>query len=108
MMLFEIGLRASVVVLAALAVTLWLRHRSAALRYWVVAVGIFCAVEVAPLGLALPAWDFPQEPASGIDSSIAGAHHMAPVVRPSAAAARHSARGCFPPGAAAAIDTPCR
>ena len=60
MMIFDIGLRASVVVLAALAVTPALRHRSAALRHWVLAAGIFAAAGVAPLGLALPAWDLPE------------------------------------------------
>lgn len=61
MMIVEIGLRASVVVLAALVVTVALRHRSASLRHWVLAAGIFAATAVAPLGLALPAWDFPQQ-----------------------------------------------
>jgi TonB family protein len=61
MMVLDIGLRASFVVLAALAATVVLRHRSAALRHWVLAVGILSAAAVAPLGLALPAWDFPQQ-----------------------------------------------
>ena len=62
MMILDIGLRASVVVLAALAVTAALRHRSAALRHWVLAAGICAAAAVAPLGRALPAWDLPQQP----------------------------------------------
>lgn len=70
MMLFEIGLRASVVVLAALAVTVALRHRSAALRHWVLAAGILSAAAVAPLGRALPAWDFPHEMPSVLDAPI--------------------------------------
>ncbi len=37
MMALDIGLRASVVVLAALAVSAALCHRSAALRHWVLA-----------------------------------------------------------------------
>ena len=73
MMVFDIGIRASIVVLAALAVTVALRHRSAALRHWVLAVGIFAAAAVAPLSRALPAWDFPQPPAAAIDSPIAAA-----------------------------------
>ena len=61
MIILDLGLRASFVVLAALAVSVALRHRSAALRHWVVAVGVFSAIAVAPLGLALPAWHFPQQ-----------------------------------------------
>ena len=70
MMLLEIGGRASVVVLAALAVSVAVRHRSATLRHWVLAAGIFSAAAVAPLGRTLPAWDFPQ-PATAIDSPLA-------------------------------------
>ena len=61
MMIVDIGLRASVVVLAALVVTVALRQRSASLRHWVLAAGIFAATAVAPLGRALPARDFPQQ-----------------------------------------------
>jgi TonB family protein len=59
MMLLDIGLRATIVVLAALMASAALRRRSAALRHWVVAAGIFSAAAVAPLGRALPAWDLP-------------------------------------------------
>ena len=55
----DIGLRASVVVLAALAAAAMLHRRSAALRHWVLAAGILSAAAVAPLGVALPAWDLP-------------------------------------------------
>jgi TonB family protein len=79
MMVLEIGLRASVVVLAALAVTVALRHRAAALRHWVIAAGIFAAAAVAPLGRALPAWDFPQEPASGFQSPAPLPRNAAPL-----------------------------
>lgn len=81
MTIVDIGLRASVVVLAALAATVLLRHRCAALRHWVLAAGIFSAIAVAPLGRALPAWDFPQEPAA-IDSPIKAAPNTtAPLMR---------------------------
>lgn len=59
MIALDIGLRASVVVLAALAASALLRRRSAALRHWVLAAGILSAAAVAPLGIALPAWDLP-------------------------------------------------
>jgi TonB family protein len=59
MMVLDIGLRASVVLLLALAAAVALRSRSAALRHWVLAAGILAAAAVAPLGIALPAWDLP-------------------------------------------------
>ena len=59
MIALDLGLRASVVVLVALTVSLALRQRSAALRHSVLAAGILSAVAVAPLGIALPAWDLP-------------------------------------------------
>lgn len=55
----DIGLRASLVVLVALVASAALRRRSAALRHWVLAAGILSAAAVAPLGVALPAWDLP-------------------------------------------------
>ncbi|MGH9386314.1 MAG: M56 family metallopeptidase, partial [Vicinamibacterales bacterium] len=55
----DIALRASVVVLAALAVSAALRRRSAALRHSILAAGIVASALVAPLGRALPAWDVP-------------------------------------------------
>jgi len=58
----DIGLRASVIVLVALTASAALRKRSAALRHWVLAAGILSAAAVAPLGVALPAWDLPAEP----------------------------------------------
>ena len=54
-----IGLRASVVLLVALAAAALLRRRSASLRHWVLAAGIFLAATVAPLGYVLPSWDVP-------------------------------------------------
>ncbi len=68
MMAFDLGLRASLVVLTALVAAAALRHRSAALRHWVLAAGIFSGAAVAPLGWALPAWDFPVQPARSTDT----------------------------------------
>lgn len=90
MMLFDLGLRASVVVLAALAVTVALRRRSAALRHWVLAAGILSAAAVAPLGRALPAWDFPQEPAPVIEPSSLAARNTAPPLRDSRTLSRRA------------------
>ena len=71
----DVGLRASVIVLIALAASAALRRRSAALRHWVLAAGILSAAAVAPLGIALPAWDLPAAPgvfAPPIASIVAG------------------------------------
>jgi TonB family protein len=59
MMAIDLGLRASLVVLVALAASAALRGRSAALRHSLLAAGLLSALAVAPLGLALPAWDLP-------------------------------------------------
>lgn len=85
--LADIGLRASVVVLAALGASAALRHRSAALRHWVLAAGIFSSAAVAPLGMTLPAWDLPAPPAQVADPGPAGlrpleASGAAPTARP--------------------------
>ncbi|MDO8679053.1 MAG: M56 family metallopeptidase [Acidobacteriota bacterium] len=89
-MVFDIGIRASIVVLAALAVTAALRHRSATLRHWVLAAGIFSAAAVAPLSRALPAWDFPQLPATAIDSPAAATHSSVAAIRESGAISQNS------------------
>ena len=70
----DIGLRATVVVLMALLASVALRRRSAALRHWVLAAGILSAAAVAPLGLALPAWDLPARAptAEAAGASLAG------------------------------------
>lgn len=71
----DIGLRASLVVLVALAASAMLHRRSAALRHWVLAAGILSAAAVAPLGFALPAWDLPAAPPAPTElrAPIAGA-----------------------------------
>jgi len=84
MIALDLGLRASVVVLVALAASFALQRRSAALRHWVLAAGIVSALAVAPLGIALPAWDLPlqstgQEPLS---ATISSQSQDQPVTRP--------------------------
>jgi len=87
MIALDLGLRATVVVLVALAAAQLLRRRSAALRHWVLAAGILSALAVAPLGIALPAWDLPlqSDPAVLVNSAI-GAGASSPAVAPSSAA----------------------
>ena len=52
-------MKVSLVVFGALCVILLLRHRSAALRHWVLAVAIACAAAMPILEAALPAWTLP-------------------------------------------------
>ncbi len=52
-------MKMSVIVLGALAVSFFLRRRSAALRHWVLAAGIACAAAMPILVLAVPAWRLP-------------------------------------------------
>jgi TonB family protein len=67
----DIALRASLVVLVALTTSVALHRRSAALRHWILAAGILAAATVAPLGRALPSWDFALQRATPIDLGIA-------------------------------------
>ena len=52
-------MKMSLIVLGALAVSFLLRRRSAALRHWVLAVGVACAAAMPILTSALPAWPLP-------------------------------------------------
>jgi TonB family protein len=63
MIAFDLGIRATIVVLVALAASAALRQRSASLRHWLLAAGILSALAVAPLGIALPAWNLPLQSA---------------------------------------------
>jgi TonB family protein len=67
----DIALRASLVVLVALVASTALRRRSAALRHWILAAGIFAAAAVAPLGRALPSWDVAWQPPRPIGLAMA-------------------------------------
>ncbi len=52
-------MKMSLIVLAALAVTMMLRKRSAALRHWVLAAGVACAAASPILTSIVPAWTLP-------------------------------------------------
>ena len=52
-------MKMSLIVLAALAVTMMLRKRSAALRHWVLAAGVACAAASPILTTIVPAWTLP-------------------------------------------------
>ena len=55
--LLDSTLKVSLIILLALGATLLLRRRSAAVRHWVLAVAIGCAVATPLLALIMPAWD---------------------------------------------------
>lgn len=86
MIALDLGVRASVVVLVALAVSLLLRRRSAALRHSVLAAGILSALAVAPLGIALPAWNLPlqSDPPAPLTVAISGDASPRPAGSPAA------------------------
>ena len=52
-------MKMSLIVLGALSVSFLLRRRSAALRHWVLAVGVVCAAAMPILTAAVPAWPLP-------------------------------------------------
>lgn len=52
-------MKLSLIVLAGLAVSIALRHRSAALRHWVLATTVICAGAVPLLETVVPAWRLP-------------------------------------------------
>jgi beta-lactamase regulating signal transducer with metallopeptidase domain len=52
-------MKMSVIVLGGLAFSYLLRHRSAALRHWVLAVALACAATVPLLQLVVPVWRLP-------------------------------------------------
>src|SRR5579864_5394907 len=54
--LFDSTFKVSLIVLAALGATFLLGRRSAAVRHWVLAVAIACAIATPLLGLIMPAW----------------------------------------------------
>ena len=56
MSLLDATLRSSALLLVGLGVAGLLRHQTAALRHWVLAVTVFAAAVVVPLGYALPSW----------------------------------------------------
>ncbi len=52
-------MKMSLIVLGALAISFFLRRRSAALRHWVLAAGVACAASVPILTAVVPAWPLP-------------------------------------------------
>jgi TonB family protein len=85
MWLADIAIRSSVVLAAALGVTALLSRRSAAVRHWILAAGVFASIAVVPLSLTLPGWALPM-PATATAIEPATANEL--VVRAAAARPR--------------------
>ena len=58
-LLLDILLKVTAVLVAAIAITALLRHRSAAARHWVLTVSILCALALPALVVVAPAWQLP-------------------------------------------------
>jgi TonB family protein len=58
-LLADMALRSSIVLLIGLVGRALLRHRSAAMRHWVLAGAVFAAAGLLPLTLVLPEWSVP-------------------------------------------------
>ena len=52
-------MKMTAILLLALGLVVLLRHRSAALRHWVLAAGIACAAAMPILEVLTPAWPLP-------------------------------------------------
>ena len=74
--LVDSAIKVAVIVLVSLGVSVGWRHRAAAARHWVLAVGIACAIAVPGLTLVVPSWSIaigathPALPAAGTESSV--------------------------------------
>ncbi len=73
-------LKVSLVAVAGLATTALLRHRSAAVRHWVLAATIFCALATPLLERMLPAWRVPAS--TRPSTSVAGSTTVTMTVTP--------------------------
>ncbi|MGE0705889.1 MAG: hypothetical protein AB7P22_18360, partial [Vicinamibacterales bacterium] len=90
-LLLESSLRASVVLLAALAATAALTRRSAAVRHWILAAAVVAAIATPALRFIVPAWHMPaswlavaRETAASIPTSAPRAAEPATVAAPPA------------------------
>jgi beta-lactamase regulating signal transducer with metallopeptidase domain len=97
------ALKASVVLAATLAALRPLRRRSAALRHWLLVVGIACAAATPALALIAPVWHPPLGLTSGAppQTATAGA-----TVRPAVDVAAVSASAVAPRSAAPTLTAP--
>ena len=96
-LLLESTVKASVVMIAALAAVAGLRRRSAALRHWLLSAAIVAATAAPFLGLVTPAWHvpldaLPRPAAMAVPSVITGPSPRSTAVTPQSAGADVSRR----------------
>jgi hypothetical protein len=58
-LLLGILLKVTAVLVAAIVMTAFLRHRSAAARHWLLTASILCAMAMPALVVVAPAWQLP-------------------------------------------------
>jgi len=56
---FEVALKAALLAGTALALAALLRHQSAAVRHWILTVGVVCVAALPLLALVVPSWHIP-------------------------------------------------
>src|SRR5262245_23440506 len=65
-LLVENAFKVSLIVAAALAATAIFRHRSAALRHWMLSTALLCAVLAPAFRPVAPAWNVGLDPAASV------------------------------------------
>ena len=73
MLLIETTARVTVIVLLSLACAALLRRRTAALRHWILAMGLTCAGVMPLLQLVTPSWSMPRASVQTLVSTAAAA-----------------------------------
>ena len=73
MLLIETTARVTVIVLLSLAYAALLRRRAAAVRHWILAMGLSCAGVMPPLQAATPSWSMPSASVQTLVSTAAAA-----------------------------------
>ena len=68
-------MKISLIVLGGLAASFFLRHRSAALRHWVLAAAITCAAAVPLIEAIVPAWRLPIAAPAAFEPYVEEAQH---------------------------------
>ena len=99
-LLIDSTIKVSLIVLIALAAQWLLRRQSAAVRHWVMAVAIGCAVVTPVVSVIAPSWNLGLNsfPSSGNGASNSGVSTTTLVLDPSPGAAQlHRRRRASPP-----------
>lgn len=87
-LLLENAVKVSLIVAAALAATAVFRHRSAALRHWMLSTALLCAVLAPAFRPVAPSWSVGLDPARVSQALTASSESRAAVSSPSIASTR--------------------